>query len=278
MRKILIYALFLILGGIAGWSLVKLVKSKTVLPHLGGILLLAAVICLSIWAAYIVIEVQASKKAKAVIPEEFDKPVEVKEAEKVEEKAEERHPERQEPIMKKIRSPSNTAWLIPRGDEPKTGFPISKDNVYIGRNPTNDILLNDESVSRKHANITRVGGVYTIFDLNSKNGTFVNSQRVQKQILKDGDIIVMGNLSFVFRAAEAITEEAVEALPEVIPGEVELVHDSMEFEEDVPTRTKRAPAMEERPTGTKKAPPVDQSPTRTKKAGIRKYPDDKPQA
>lgn len=279
MRKILIYSLFILLGGFAGYGLVILVKSKANIPDIGGIVLLSAVLCLALWAANIVAE---GKKSKILAePEKPEKPGEQKPSD---EKGEEESSETPVGVAKKIGIKSQTGWLIPKSDEPKTGFPISKDSVYVGRNPSSDILLNDDSVSRKHANITHTDGIYTIFDLNSKNGSFVNGQRIQKHILQDGDIITMGNLSFIFKAPaegmEIISEVAVGAAPEGM----ELIPESGEVEEDSPTRTGRAPAIGMSPTGTKKSPHMDPCPTGTKKAppvpesptGTRKYPDDSP--
>ncbi|MCL5036032.1 MAG: FHA domain-containing protein [Chloroflexi bacterium] len=279
MKKIMVYALFFILGSLAGYGFVRMVKSKTDLPDIAAILLLAAVICLFLWAASMLLSSRGLKEGEArIVSEKPEAPTE----EKPEEAgaADTPSPETPKGAAKKIAKRSDSAWLMPRSEEPEPGFPISKDNVYIGRNPSSDILLNDDSVSRKHSNITRVGGVFTIFDLNSKNGTFVNSQRIQKHILKDGDIVTLGNLSLIFRVPEHIAGEMAEGVPEAVES-IEVAAGSEEFIDEVPTSTRRAPALDGPPTGTRRTPHIDKAPTGTKKSlppdqsptGTRKSPD-----
>jgi pSer/pThr/pTyr-binding forkhead associated (FHA) protein len=61
--------------------------------------------------------------------------------------------------------------------------------VTLGRLPGNDIMLNDTVVSGHHAKILTLHGTSFLEDLDSTNGTFVNSERVKKCVLKNGDII-----------------------------------------------------------------------------------------
>jgi pSer/pThr/pTyr-binding forkhead associated (FHA) protein len=69
-------------------------------------------------------------------------------------------------------------------------------SIYIGRNKTNSICINDDPlVSRKHALIEFVKGCYFLSDCGSTNGTYVNNQPVavyQKIELKSGDVIRVG--------------------------------------------------------------------------------------
>ena len=69
----------------------------------------------------------------------------------------------------------------------------------MGRSSDNDIHLSDSLVSRKHARIELQGGTYTIVDLDSANGTFVNGQRIRQHALRSGDEIRMGNSQLCFR-------------------------------------------------------------------------------
>lgn len=63
-----------------------------------------------------------------------------------------------------------------------------KSVIKIGRDNTNDVIINEPSVSRNHAIVTDLGnGVYEVKDLGSSNGTFVNGQRISQQSIKSGD-------------------------------------------------------------------------------------------
>jgi diguanylate cyclase (GGDEF)-like protein len=64
--------------------------------------------------------------------------------------------------------------------------------IEIGRGSTAGLILDADSVSRKHARIERFGGGHKIMDSGSTNGTYVNGLRVKEQILKDGDRIGIG--------------------------------------------------------------------------------------
>jgi two-component system, cell cycle response regulator len=65
-------------------------------------------------------------------------------------------------------------------------------SVDIGRGSAAGLILDADSVSRKHARIERFGGGHKIVDCGSTNGTYVNGARVKEQILKDGDRIGIG--------------------------------------------------------------------------------------
>lgn len=72
-------------------------------------------------------------------------------------------------------------------------FPLPPDlSIVIGRVSDVDLLLLDEKVSRKHAKVITHGGKVVVEDLASKNGTFVNGERIRSQELKEGDEIAIG--------------------------------------------------------------------------------------
>jgi hypothetical protein len=79
---------------------------------------------------------------------------------------------------------------------------LGPDPVLIGRDPQNDVVLDDRRVSRKHAEIRLRLGRYTLYDLQSTNGTYVNGRRVAERVLDDGDKISVGGLEIVFRSAD----------------------------------------------------------------------------
>ncbi|MEW6128359.1 MAG: adenylate/guanylate cyclase domain-containing protein [Acidobacteriota bacterium] len=85
----------------------------------------------------------------------------------------------------------------------KTGqqfeYPLSAPEVRIGRAiEFNQIVLNDEKVSRWHASIRRVGGNFILNDLNSANGTLINGKRITELPLKDNDTITIGTYELFF--------------------------------------------------------------------------------
>lgn len=73
-----------------------------------------------------------------------------------------------------------------------------KDKLTFGRDPTNDVMLDNPRVSRFHAQVTRVGRRYNVTDLRSANGTFVNDKRVQGDVwLNPQDTIRIGPYKLV---------------------------------------------------------------------------------
>ncbi len=79
-------------------------------------------------------------------------------------------------------------------------YDLSDKEVVIGRNPTTDITLLDEGISREHALVLldEDGSAYVIEDLQSTNGTKVNGKRVRSASLVEGDEIQIGRTLFRF--------------------------------------------------------------------------------
>ncbi len=75
-----------------------------------------------------------------------------------------------------------------------------RDGTVLGRGADCDLVLEDSSASRRHAEIRKVGSTYVLRDLASKNGTSVNDAVVSTWTLKEGDVISIGNAKFVFRS------------------------------------------------------------------------------
>lgn len=76
---------------------------------------------------------------------------------------------------------------------------LIKDNVSIGRSPSNDIVLNAPKVSRQHAAINKYKDRYIIIDLKSSNGVFINGQKVEEHTLQDGDEISIADFKMIFK-------------------------------------------------------------------------------
>lgn len=83
-------------------------------------------------------------------------------------------------------------------------YALSGQEIVIGRNPTTDITLLDEGISREHALVLydEDGPGYVIEDLQSTNGTKVNGKRVRSALLVDGDQIEIGQTLFRFVLAK----------------------------------------------------------------------------
>jgi len=86
------------------------------------------------------------------------------------------------------------------GPTPGKVYPVSGESFTIGREPGNGIVINDAEVSRKHARMAQQGTTYTIEDLGSTNGTFVNGIRLTgPHVLRPGEVIAFGEqISVVF--------------------------------------------------------------------------------
>lgn len=82
---------------------------------------------------------------------------------------------------------------IINSDGTKQQLSFDKQSLIIGRSAGNDIVLDFEGVSRYHARIIQEGSSVVVEDLDSKNGTFVNSQRIKHHELSPGDTITVGS-------------------------------------------------------------------------------------
>jgi len=81
-------------------------------------------------------------------------------------------------------------------------FPLTGDEVFIGREPTNHIAVLDATASRRHCSIRKEDQVFHLYDRESRNSTFVNGVPVTDHILRQGDQIRVGQSLFVFRKLE----------------------------------------------------------------------------
>ncbi|MGD8504274.1 MAG: FHA domain-containing protein, partial [Syntrophobacterales bacterium] len=77
-------------------------------------------------------------------------------------------------------------------------FDLAGDSKTIGREPGNDIVVENLLVSGYHARVDAAGKDYILTDLQSKNGTFVNGEQVTSKKLKNGDQILIGKHLLVF--------------------------------------------------------------------------------
>lgn len=100
-------------------------------------------------------------------------------------------------------SPPKQALLyVLEGEDRGQKFCVSKPAMVIGRKE-GDILLRDSKISARHARLTCEQGIYSIEDLESTNGTYVNGERIRSQILTDGAEIALGFTKLLFRLPKA---------------------------------------------------------------------------
>jgi pSer/pThr/pTyr-binding forkhead associated (FHA) protein len=79
-------------------------------------------------------------------------------------------------------------------------FSATGGRTTIGRSPDCDIFLDDVTVSRVHAEVIRLDDTFTIRDLGSLNGTFVNRRRIDQQRLEEDDEVQIGKYRMTFLA------------------------------------------------------------------------------
>ncbi|MBN1170862.1 MAG: FHA domain-containing protein [Micromonosporaceae bacterium] len=97
--------------------------------------------------------------------------------------------------------PPGTALLaVRRGPNAGARFLLDHDVTTSGRHPDSDIFLDDVTVSRRHAEFHREGGVFTVRDVGSLNGTYVNRERVESATLHSGDEVQVGKFRLAFIA------------------------------------------------------------------------------
>ncbi|HXK20064.1 MAG TPA: GGDEF domain-containing protein [Polyangiaceae bacterium] len=86
---------------------------------------------------------------------------------------------------------------------------LSPERVRVGRSHDSELWLSDDGVSRRHANLQRVGNTYVLEDESSANGTFVGGVKITRHELRDGDVIQFGPTA-VFRYT--LSDESQESL------------------------------------------------------------------
>jgi hypothetical protein len=90
--------------------------------------------------------------------------------------------------------------VVRQGPIPGQIFELNRNEISIGRDIANDLVINDAEVSRKHAQLTLEGDRYKIEDLNSTNGTYIDGQRlIGPHLMAIGEIIMFGdNVGLIF--------------------------------------------------------------------------------
>lgn len=85
----------------------------------------------------------------------------------------------------------------------KQSIPLDRALINVGRHRENHIIVDDNRVSRRHAQLRLRNGRFFVFDLDSQTGTFVNGGLIQESALQHGDVIAIGGTRLVYTAQQA---------------------------------------------------------------------------
>ena len=96
--------------------------------------------------------------------------------------------------------PGTALLVVLRGPNTGARFLLDDDLVTSGRHPESDIFLDDVTVSRRHADFVREGAGYTVRDVGSLNGTYLDRERIEQVGLAGGDEVQIGKYRLVFLA------------------------------------------------------------------------------
>jgi pSer/pThr/pTyr-binding forkhead associated (FHA) protein len=98
-------------------------------------------------------------------------------------------------------APDKAMVVVHRGANKGARYLISEERTSIGRSPESEIFLDDVTVSRSHAVIERNGFSFSLNDLGSLNGTYINNQSLKTSPLTCGDEIQIGKFHLIFVSA-----------------------------------------------------------------------------
>jgi pSer/pThr/pTyr-binding forkhead associated (FHA) protein len=90
--------------------------------------------------------------------------------------------------------------IVHRGPGEGAEYPLSKTDgvIVVGRAPEAEVFLDDVTVSRHHAEFRHGASGWSVRDVGSLNGTYVNRVRVDDQQLRGGDEVQIGKFRFIF--------------------------------------------------------------------------------
>jgi NMD protein affecting ribosome stability and mRNA decay len=109
----------------------------------------------------------------------------------------------EEPAVTLVEVPHGVGVLVvKRGPNVGVRYLLDREITRAGRHPESDIFLDDITVSRRHAELERQpDGKIVIRDVGSLNGTYVNRERIEEQVLSAGDEVQIGKFKLVYLVA-----------------------------------------------------------------------------
>jgi FHA domain-containing protein/zinc ribbon protein len=98
--------------------------------------------------------------------------------------------------------PGSALLLVMRGPNAGSRFRLDGELTTAGRHPDSHIFLDDVTVSRRHAEFYRHGARFTVRDVGSLNGTYVNRERIEETELNGGDEVQIGKFRLLFLTSQ----------------------------------------------------------------------------
>lgn len=95
-------------------------------------------------------------------------------------------------------TPGSALLVVKRGPNAGSRFLLDQDITTAGRHPDSDIFLDDVTVSRRHVEFRRDDAGFSVYDVGSLNGTYVNRERIDSASLAGGDEVQIGKFRLVY--------------------------------------------------------------------------------
>ena len=111
-------------------------------------------------------------------------------------------------------NPKRAVLTITDTDGDSQSVKLSTDATIIGRSK-GDIVIKDKEISSTHCQIQNINGNFHLFDMNSTNGTFLNNERIVKALLKEGDVITLGQTMIVFKIRDEANTKTISTVFQV---------------------------------------------------------------
>ena len=124
-------------------------------------------------------------------------------------------------------------------------YRLDKERTSIGRRPANDIYIDNLAVSGEHAAILKVGNDYYVQDLDSTNGTYVNSKAIKQYHLKNADVIDFGKYKLEYINEQVSAPSAQSEIKASLEKISELMKRTKAAFEEAALKTKYKPRLTE---------------------------------
>lgn len=107
--------------------------------------------------------------------------------------------------------PGTGMLVVVRGPNAGSRYLLDRDATTIGRHPDADVFLDDVTVSRRHAELIRTDAGVLVKDLGSLNGSYVNGERAEEQLLATGEELQIGRFKLLYVGADSDEDETAGA-------------------------------------------------------------------